>query len=135
MSHILKRFENRHLQGISDKMISSRKEVRSWVHVEAKISAVQSIAQLCLTLCNPMDFSTPGLPVHHHLLQFVQTHVHRVGDAIQPSHSLSSFSRLQSSPASGSFPMSQLFSSAGQSTGASASTSNKCSGLISFRID
>ena len=76
MSHILKRFENRHLQGISDKMISSRKEVRSWVHVETKVSAVQSIAQLCLTLCNPMDFSTPGLPAHHQLPEITQTHVH-----------------------------------------------------------
>ena len=49
-----------------------------------------SVAQLCTTLCNPMNRSTPGLPVHHQLLQFTQTHVHRVGDAIQPSHPLSS---------------------------------------------
>ena len=47
-----------------------------------------SVAQLCLTLCDPMDCSTPGLPVHHQLLEFTQTHVHQVGDAIQPSHSL-----------------------------------------------
>ena len=46
--------------------------------------------QLCLTLCNPMNCSMPGLPVHHHLQEFTQTHVHRVGDAIQTSHSLSS---------------------------------------------
>ena len=46
--------------------------------------------QLCLTLCDPMDCSTPGLPVHHQLLEFTQTHVHRVSDAIQPSHPLSS---------------------------------------------
>ena len=44
----------------------------------------------CLTLCDPMDCSTPGLPVHHQLLEFTQTHVHWVGDAIQPSHPLSS---------------------------------------------
>ena len=44
----------------------------------------------CLTLCDPMDCSTSGLPVHHHLPEFTQTHVHRVGDAIQPSHPLSS---------------------------------------------
>ena len=56
------------------------------------ISLVQfsSIAQSCLTLCNPMNRSTPGLPVHHQLPEFTQTHVHRVSDAIQPSHSLSS---------------------------------------------
>ena len=49
-----------------------------------------SVAQSCLTLCNPMDWSTPGLPVHHQLPEFTQTHVHWVGDAIQPSHPLSS---------------------------------------------
>ena len=49
-----------------------------------------SAAQSCLTLCNHMDCSAPGLPVHHQLLEFTQTHVHRVGDAIQPSHPLSS---------------------------------------------
>ena len=49
-----------------------------------------SVAQLCPTLCDPMDCSTPGLPVHHQLLEFTQTHVHWVSDAIQPSHPLSS---------------------------------------------
>ena len=49
-----------------------------------------SVAQSCPTLCNPMNRSTPGLPVHHQLLEFTQTHVHRVRDAIQPSHPLSS---------------------------------------------
>ena len=49
-----------------------------------------SVAQLCPTLCNPMNCSTPGLPVHHQLLEFTKTHVHRVGDAIQLSHPLSS---------------------------------------------
>ena len=55
-------------------------------------SSVQfsSVTQSCPTLCNPMNRSTPGLPVHHRLLEFTQTHVHRVGDAIQPSHPLSS---------------------------------------------
>ena len=47
-----------------------------------------SVAQPCPTLCNPMDCSTPGLPVHHQLLEFTQTHVHWVGDAIQSSHPL-----------------------------------------------
>ena len=55
-------------------------------------SSVQfrSIAQSYPTLCNPMNRSTPGLPVHHQLLEFTQTHAHRAGDAIQPSHPLSS---------------------------------------------
>ena len=47
-----------------------------------------SVAQLCLTLCNPMDCSTPGFPVHHQLLELAQTHVYRVGDAIQLSYPL-----------------------------------------------
>ena len=61
--------------------------------VRAKtFSSVQfsSVVQLCPTLCDPMNCSTPGLPVHHQLLEFTQTHVYRVGDAIQPSHPLSS---------------------------------------------
>ena len=49
-----------------------------------------SASQLCLTLCDPMDCSTPGLPVYHQLLEFIQTYVHWVGNAIQPSHPLSS---------------------------------------------
>ena len=49
-----------------------------------------SVAQSCPSLCDPMNHSTPGLPVHHQLLEFTQTHVHRGGDAIQPSHPLSS---------------------------------------------
>ena len=49
-----------------------------------------SVTQLCLTPCDPMNCSTPGLPVHHQLLEFSETHVHRVSDAIQPSHLLSS---------------------------------------------
>ena len=56
------------------------------------VSSVQfsSVAQSCQALCNPMNCSMPGLPVHHHLLEFTQTHVYRVGDAVQPSHPLSS---------------------------------------------
>ena len=49
-----------------------------------------SVAQWCLTLCDPLNHSTPGLPVHHHFPEFTQIHVHRVSDAIQPSHPLSS---------------------------------------------
>ena len=52
--------------------------------------SVSWVTQLCPTVCNPMNRSTPGLPVHHQLLESTQTHAHRVGDAIQPSHPLSS---------------------------------------------
>ena len=72
-----------------------------------------------------MDCSTPGFPVLHYILELTQTHVNGVDDAIQPPHHLSppfSFG-LQSFPASGSFPMSQLFTLGGQSIGVSASTS------------
>ena len=55
---------------------------------EDQISSVSSVAQSCPTLCDPMNRSTPGLPVHHQLPEFTQTHVHRVSDAIQPSHPL-----------------------------------------------
>ena len=80
-----------------------------------------SVAQSCLTLCNPTDCSTPGLPVHHQLLEFTQTHVHWVNDTIQPSDPFVPFSsRLQSFLASGSFQMSQFFASGDQSIGASA---------------
>ena len=57
-----------------------------------------SVAQSCPTLCDPMNYSTPGLPVHHQLPEFTQTHVHRVGDAIQPSHPLSSPFPLSPNP-------------------------------------
>ena len=70
-----------------------------------------SVTQSCPTLCDLMNLSMPGLPVHHQLPKFTQTHVCRVGDAIQPSHPLLSPSppAPKSLPASGSFPMSQLF--------------------------
>ena len=81
-----------------------------------------SLSQSCLTLCNPMNRSTPGLPVHHQVPEFTQTHVHWVGDAI--SSSVVPFSSCpQSLPASGSFPMSQLFTWGDQSIGVSASAS------------
>ena len=83
-----------------------------------------SVTQSCPTLCDPMNRSTPGLPVHHQLPEFTQTRVHRISDAIQPFHPLIPFSScLQSFPASGSFPMSQFFASGSQSIGVSASTS------------
>ena len=68
------------------------------------------VAQLCPTLCDPMNGSTPGLPVHHQLPEFTQTHVHRVRVAIQPSHPLSSPSPPAPNPFQHqSFSMSQLF--------------------------
>ena len=85
---------------------------------------VTLVTQSCPSLCDPMDCSTPGLPVSHQLPQSTQTHVHWVCDAIQPSHSLSSPSPPAFNlPASGSFQMSQFFTSGGQSIGVSASAS------------
>ena len=84
------------------------------------------VAQSCLTLCDPMDCSMPGLPVYHQLPEFTQTHDHWVGDAIHlemPSSVIPFSSHLQSFPASGSFPMSQLFTSGGQNIGVSTSAS------------
>ena len=78
------------------------------------VQSVSSVTQLCPTLCDPMNHSTPGLPVHHQLPEFTQTHVHQVGDVVPFS------SCPQSLPASGSFLMSQLFASGGQSIGVSA---------------
>ena len=65
--------------------ISEKKLKKQWVELSA-------VTQSCLTLCDPMNLSSPSLPVHHKLLEFTQTHVHQVGDAIQPSHPLSSTS-------------------------------------------
>ena len=59
---------------------------------------IRSVAQSCPTLCDPMNRSTPGLPVHHQLPEFTETHIHWVSDAIQPSHPLSSPSPLAPSP-------------------------------------
>ena len=98
-----------------------------------------SVAQLCLTLCNSMDCSTPGFSVLHHLPELAQTHVHRVGDAIQPSHPLS----FPSPPA---FSLSQhqgLFQWVSScirwpkywSFSFNISPSNEHPGLISFRMD
>ena len=84
--------------------VSSKRSCRS------SSDQIRSVSQLCPTLCDPMNRSTPGLPVHHQLPEFTETHVHRVSDAIQPSHPVVTFSSCpQSLPASESFPMSQLF--------------------------
>ena len=86
-----------------------------------QIYLFSSVAQSCLTLWDPMDRSTPGFPVHQQLPELVQTHVHRVGDAIQLSHPLSSPSPPAFNPSQnqGLFKF-QLFASGGQSIGASA---------------
>ena len=92
-----------------------------------------SVAQSRPTLCDPIRYSTPGFPVHHQLPELAQTHVHRVSNAIQPSHPVIPFSScLQSLPASGTFlhimwPKYWSFSF-------SISPSNEHPGLISFRM-
>ena len=100
---------------------------------------IRSVAQSCLTLCDPMNRSTPGLPVHYQLPDFTQTHVHRVGNAIQPSHPLSS----PSPPAP--IPLSiRVFSNESTlrmrwpkdwSFSFSIIPSKEIPGLISFRMD
>ena len=83
-----------------------------------------SVAQSCPTLCKPLDCSMPCFPVHHQLPELAQIHIHRVRNAIQPSHPIIPFfSCLWSFPASLSFPMSQFFASSGQSIRVSASAS------------
>ena len=98
-----------------------------------------SVTQSCLTLCDPMNCSTPGLPVHHQLLEFTQTHVHRVGDAIQPSHPVSSPFFLPPIP-----PSIRVFSNESTlhmkwpkywSFSFSIIPSKEIPGLISFRMD
>ena len=98
----------------------------SWYQMGRKFS---SVAVLCPTLCDPMNRSTPGIPIHHQLPEFTQTHAYRVSDAIQPSHPLLFLpvvpfsSWPQSLPASGSFLMSRPFTWGGQSIGVSSSAS------------
>ena len=84
-----------------------------------------SVAKLCPTLCDPIDYSMSGFPVLHCLLELAQTPGHPVGDAIQPSHALLSPSppAFNLSQHQGLFPMSQLLTTDGQSTVASASAS------------
>ena len=98
-----------------------------------------SVARSCLTLCDPMNCSMPGLPVHHQLPEFTQTHVHGVGDAIQPSHPLSSPLLLPPIP-----PSIRVFSNESTlhmrwskywSFSFSISPSSEHPGLISFRMD
>ena len=70
--------------------LSHKHFVNHYLHSVLIHYQFSSVAQSCPTLCDPMNRSTPGLPVHHQLPEFTQTHVHRVRDAIQPSHPLSS---------------------------------------------
>ena len=71
-------------------LVDSKENICQTLNPEELLVRFSSIAQSYLTLCDPMDCSTPGFPVHHQLLELTQTHVHRVSDAIRPSHSLSS---------------------------------------------
>ena len=87
------------------------------------VSQFSSVAQFCPTLCDPMNRSTPGLPVHHQLPEFTQTHVHVVSDAIQSSHPMSSSSPPAPNPSQHQSPFQWVNSShewGGQSTGVSA---------------
>ena len=92
-----------------------------------QVSQFSSVIQLCPTLCNPMDRSTPGLPVHHQLTEFTYLHwlisIESVMPSSHPSSVVPLSSCLQSFPASGSFPVSQFFISGGQRIGVSASSS------------
>ena len=110
-------------------------------HSSCLISSVQFslVTQSCPTPCDPMNRSTPGLPVYHHLLEFTQTHIHRVRDAIQPSHSRSSASPLPPIP-----PSIRVFSNESAlrmrwpkswSFSFSIIPSKEIPGLISFRMD
>ena len=99
-----------------------------------------SVAQSCLTLCNPMDCGMPGLPVHHQLPRLAQTHVHLTGDAIQSSHSLLSpsppaFDLSQHFPVFSNESVLRIRWSKYWSFSFSVSPSNDYSGLISFRMD
>jgi len=83
------------------RLIKEKKEKNQINKIRSKMEQslqIRSVTQLCPTLCDPMNRSTPGLHVHHQLLEFTQTHVHRVSDAIQPSHPLSSPSPLAPNP-------------------------------------
>ena len=95
-----------------------------WGSLRSSHVQFSSVAQSCPTLRDPMNRNMPGLPIHHQFPEFTQTHVHRVSDAIQPSHSLLSPSSPAPNPSQHqSLPMSQFFTLDGQIIGASASAS------------
>ena len=134
--------EDRHTEvGIKPQLNPGAVWLRKKTQNLPKSSTVQysSVAQSCPTLCNAMNCSTPCLPVHHQLLEFTQTHVHRVSDAIQPSHPLSSPSPPASNPSQhivfskeSSLPMSWPKY---WSISFSIIPSKEQQGLISFRMD
>ena len=105
----------------------------------ANFSQLSSVAQLCLTLCDPMNCSTPGLPVHHQLPEFTQTHVHWIGDAIQLSHPLFSPSPPAPNPSQHQSLLHWVNSSHEVakywSFSFSINLSKQHTGLISFRMD
>ena len=120
--HILLTLQISSIQSKKIKFQSRSKDTKVFINKLGIDYQLSSVAQSCPTLCDPMNHSMTGLPVHHQYLEFTQTLVHRVDDAI--SSSVIPFSSCpQSLPASGSFPMSQLFPSGGQSTGVSTSAS------------
>ena len=126
-------------EDLSEKEISTYSSILVWRIPRMKeTSGLQfsSVAQLCLTLCDPMNCDTPGLPVHCQLAEFTQTHVHWVGDAIEPSHPLLLLTSI--------FPSIRVFSNESAfrirwpkywSFSFSISPSNEYSGQISFRMD
>jgi len=118
-----------------------RRNLKRYYGYSANLGAIQfsSVAQSCLTLCDPMKCGTPGFPVHHQLPELAQTHVHWISDAIQPSHPLSS-----PSPPAFNLSQHQVFSNESVlpirwpkywSFSFSISPSNEYSGLISFRME
>ena len=128
---------NRNCQSINRKKYLTRTHVGTYLRLLASQFKFSSVAQIYQTLYNPMDCSTPGSPVHHQLPELAQTHVHRGGDAVQPSHPLSP-------PTPPEFNLSQhqaLFQwvsplhQVAKVLEFSISASNEHSVLISFRTD
>ena len=114
--------------------------VVQWILTNVRMSQFSSVAQFGPTLCDPVDCSMPGFPVHHQLLELAQTHVHWVSDDIQPSSIVHFSSHLQSFPASGSFipckPKYRSFSfSISPYNGYSGLTSLGLTGLISLQSE
>ena len=127
-------------EGLLEEKMSAHSSILDWKLLwTEEPQSVSWVSQLCPTLCDPKDCSMPGLPVHHQLPELVQTHVHWVGEAIQPSHLLSSPSPPSPNP-------SQHRGLSNESVLCirwpkywnfcfSISPSNEFSGLISFRMD
>ena len=86
------------MQEMFKKDLEEIKKSQSIMNNAIRSDQIRSVAQSCPTLCDPMNHSTPGLPVHHQLPEFTQTHVHRVSDTIQLSHPLSSPCPLAPNP-------------------------------------